>query len=124
MSDLNDVVKTLSALKISEVAELVKMLESEWGVSAATPVAVAGVAGAGTIDASAEKTSFDVILKSAGASKIAVIKVIRELTGLGLQEAKAIADGNQKEVKSGIDKAKAEEMKKKLEEAGAVVELK
>ena len=124
MSDLNDVVKTLSALKISEVAELVKMLESEWGVSAAAPVAVAGVAAAGVADAGAEKTSFDVILKSAGASKIAVIKVIRELTGLGLQEAKAIADGNQKEVKAGVDKAKAEEMKKKLEEAGAVVELK
>ena len=125
MSDLNEVVKTLSALKISEVAELVKMLENEWGVSAAAPVAATGVAVAGGVeDGGSEKTSVDVILKSAGASKIAVIKVIRELTGLGLQEAKAIADGNQKEVKSGVDKAKAEEMKKKLEDAGAVVELK
>ena len=125
MSDLNEVVEVLSNLKISEVAKLVKMLEETWGVSASAPVAVAGapVAG-GDAGASAEKTSFDVVLTSAGGSKIAVIKVVREVTGLSLPEAKAIVDGAPKEVKKGVDKAAAEEIKKKLEEAGAAVELK
>ena len=123
MGELKSIVDALSELKVSELAQLVKTLEIEWGVSAAAPAAVAGVAVAGAADAGAEKTSFDVVLKSVGSAKIAVIKVIRELTGLGLQEAKDIAEGG-KEVKTGVDKAKAEEMKKKLEEAGAVVELK
>ena len=124
MSELSEVVKILSDLKIGEVAKLVKMLEEEWGVSAAAPVAVAGAAAGGASEAAAEKSSFDVVLKSAGSSKIAVIKVIRELTGLSLPEAKAIADGAPKDVKNGVDKAKAEEMKQKLEAAGASVELK
>ncbi len=124
MSELSEVVKILSDLKIGEVAKLVKMLEEEWGVSAAAPVAVAGAVAGGASEAAAEKTSFDVVLKSAGSSKIAVIKVIRELTGLSLPEAKAIADGAPKDVKNGVDKAKAEEMKQKLEAAGASVELK
>jgi large subunit ribosomal protein L7/L12 len=124
MAELNEVVKVLSDLKITEVAELVKMLEKEWGVSAAAPVAVAGGAVAGDAGASAEKSSFDVVLKSAGAGKIAVIKVVREITGLGLGEAKALVDGAPKNVKDGVSKADAEEMKKKLEEAGATVELK
>ena len=123
MSELSEVVKVLSDLKIGDVAKLVKMLEEEWGVSAAAPVAVAGAV-AGGETASAEKSTFDVVLKSAGSSKIAVIKVIREITGLSLPEAKAIADGAPKDVKVGVDKAGAEEMKKKLEEAGATVELK
>ena len=125
MSELSEVVKVLSDLKIGEVAKLVKMLEEEWGVSAAAPVAVAGGAVAGgDAGAAAEKTAFDVVLKSAGASKIAVIKVIREVTGLSLPEAKAIADGAPKDVKNGVDKATAEDIKKKLEDAGATVELK
>lgn len=124
MSELSEVVKILSDLKIGEVAKLVKMLEEEWGVSAAAPVAVAGAVAGGASETAAEKTSFDVVLKSAGSSKIAVIKVIRELTGLSLPEAKAIADGAPKDVKNGVDKAKAEEMKQKLEAAGASVELK
>ena len=124
MAELNEVVKVLSDLKITEVAELVKMLEKEWGVSAAAPVAVAGGAVASDAGASAEKSSFDVVLKSAGAGKIAVIKVVREITGLGLGEAKALVDGAPKNVKDGVSKADAEEMKKKLEEAGATVELK
>ena len=107
MSELSEVVKILSDLKIGEVAKLVKMLEEEWGVSAAAPVAVAGAVAGGASEAAAEKTSF-----------------IRELTGLSLPEAKAIADGAPKDVKNGVDKAKAEEMKQKLEAAGASVELK
>ena len=121
--ELNEVVKTLSDLKISEVAKLVKMLEEEWGVSAAAPVVVAGGAGGATSGAE-EKSSFDVILKSVGGNKIAVIKAVREVTGLSLPEAKAIVDGAPKEVKNGVAKDKAEEMKKKLEEAGASIELK
>ena len=123
MAELNEVVKILSDLKISEVAKLVKMLEEEWGVSAAAPVAVAAAGDASAAPA-AEKSSFDVVLKSAGSSKIAVIKVVRELTGLSLPEAKAIVDGAPKDVKCGVSKDEAETMKKKLEEAGASVELK
>ena len=125
MSDLNEVVKTLSDLKISDVAKLVKMLEEEWGVSAAAPMVVAGGAAGASADAgAAEKSSFNVMLKNAGASKIAVIKVVRELTGLSLPEAKAIVDGAPKAVKEGVAKADADAMKAKLEEAGASVELK
>ena len=125
MADLNEVVKTLSDLKITEVAELVKMLEKEWGVSAAAPVMVAGGnAGAGADAGAGEKSSFDVMLTNAGGNKIQVIKAVREITGLSLTEAKALVDGALKSVKGGVAKADAEEMKKKLEEAGATVELK
>ena len=119
--ELNEVVKVLSDLKVGEVAKLVKILEEEWGVSASMPV----VASAGVTGVSAEeKSSFDVILKEFGANKINVIKVVREITGLSLPEAKAVVEGAPKEVKGGLDKEKAEEIKKKLEEAGATVELK
>ena len=125
MADLNEVVKTLSDLKITEVAELVKMLEKEWGVSSAAPVMVAGGnAGAGADAGAGEKSSFDVMLTNAGGNKIQVIKAVREITGLSLTEAKALVDGAPKSVKGGVAKADAEEMKKKLEEAGATVELK
>ena len=124
MSEFSEVVKVLSDLKISDAAKLVKMLEEEWGVSASAPVVMSGGAAAGASEATSEKTSFDVMLASVGTSKIAVIKVVREITGLSLPEAKAIVDGAPKAVKTGVDKAQAEEMKKKLEEAGAVIELK
>lgn len=114
-------VKTLSVL---ELAELVEALEEEFGVSAAAPVVVAGGAAAGGDAAAAEKTEFDVVLASAGASKIPVIKVVRELTGLGLAEAKAIVDGAPKTIKEAVAKDEAEAMKAKLEEAGATIELK
>ena len=124
MSDLNEVVKTLSELKITEVAELVKMLEKEWGVSAAAPVVVAGGNAGGASAEASEKSSFNVFLANVGGNKIAVIKAVREITGLSLPEAKAIVDGAPKEVKGGVSKDDAETMKKKLEEAGATVELK
>lgn len=114
----------IKALSMIEVAELVEALEEEFGVSAAAPVAVvAGGADAGAA-AAAEKTEFDVILASAGASKIPVIKAVREATGLGLAEAKALVDGAPKAVKEGVSKEDAEALKAKLEEAGATVELK
>ncbi len=121
MADLNKIVEELSQLSVAEAAELSKMLEEAWGVSAAAPVAV--VAGAGAA-AAEEKTEFDVVLADAGASKINVIKVVREITGLGLTEAKAMVDGAPKTIKEAVAKADAEEMKKKLEAAGAKVELK
>lgn len=124
MADLVKIKDELSQLTILEVAELVKVLEKEWGVSAVAPVMVAGGNTGSADSATAEKNSFDIVLKSAGASKIGVIKVVREITGLGLGEAKALVDGAPKDIKSGVAKAEAEEMKKKLEEAGAVVELK
>ena len=114
-------VKTLSVL---ELAELVEALEEEFGVSAAAPVVVAGGAAAGGDAAAAEKSEFDVVLASAGASKIPVIKVVREITGLGLAEAKAIVDGAPKTIKEAVAKDEAEAMKAKLEEAGATIELK
>lgn len=120
MADLNKIVEELSQLSVAEAAELSKMLEETWGVSAAAPVAV--VAGGGA--AAEEKTEFDVVLADAGASKINAIKVVREITGLGLTEAKALVDGAPKTIKEGVAKADAEEMKKKLEAAGAKVELK
>ena len=113
-------VKTLSVL---ELAELVEALEEEFGVSAAAPVVVAGAAG-GEAAAAEEKTDFDVVLASAGASKIPVIKVVREITGLGLAEAKALVDGAPKTIKEAVAKDDAEAMKAKLEEAGATIELK
>lgn len=127
MADLAKIVDELSSLSVLEAAELSKMLEEKWGVSAAAPVAVAaaGAAGAAAGAAAAEeKTSFDVILASAGAQKINVIKVVRELTGLGLKEAKDLVEGAPKTVKSGVSKEDADTMKKKLAEAGATVEVK
>jgi large subunit ribosomal protein L7/L12 len=122
---MNEIIDTLSGLTILEVSQLVKTLEEKWGVSAAAPVAVAA-AGAGPAAAAApaaEKDEFNVILKSSGEKKIQVIKVVRELTGLGLKEAKDLVDGAPKAVKEGVAKAEAEDMKKKLEEAGGAVEL-
>jgi large subunit ribosomal protein L7/L12 len=124
MADLAKLVDELSGLTVLEAAELSKMLEEKWGVSAAAPVAVAA-AGAGAGAAAAEeKTAFDVILANAGAQKINVIKVVRELTGLGLKEAKDLVEGAPKPVKTGVAKEEAETMKKKLTEAGATVEVK
>ena len=123
MADLAKLVDELSALTVMEAAELSKMLEEKWGVSAAAAVAVAGAAGAGAA-AAEEKTEFDVILAEAGANKINVIKEIRALTNLGLKEAKDLADGAPKTVKEGAPKEEAEAIKAKLEAAGAKVELK
>ncbi len=125
MADLAKIVDELSGLTVLEAAELSKMLAEKWGVSAAAPVAVAAVGGAGAAGAAAEeKTAFDVVLANAGAQKINVIKVVRELTGLGLKEAKDLVEGAPKPVKTGVSKEDAETMKKKLTEAGATVEVK
>ena len=123
MADLAKLVDELSALTVMEAAELSKMLEEKWGVSAAAAVAVAGAAGAGAA-AAEEKTEFDVILAEAGANKINVIKEIRAITNLGLKEAKDLVDGAPKAVKEGASKEEAEAIKAKLEAAGAKVELK
>ncbi|MBQ7632732.1 MAG: 50S ribosomal protein L7/L12 [Alphaproteobacteria bacterium] len=123
MADLAKIVDELSALTVMEAAELSKMLEEKWGVSAAAAVAVAG-AGAGAAAAAEEKTEFDVVLVEAGANKINVIKEVRAITGLGLKEAKDLVEGAPKTVKEGVAKADADAMKAKLEEAGAKVELK
>lgn len=123
MADLAKLVDELSALTVMEAADLSKMLEEKWGVSAAAAVAVAaGGAAAGAV--AEEKDEFDVVLAEAGANKINVIKEVRAITGLGLKEAKDLVDGAPKTIKEGVAKAEAEEMKKKLEEAGAKVELK
>ena len=125
MADLEKIVEELSALTVMEAAELSKMLEEKWGVSAAAPVAVAAAAGgAAAAPAEEEKTEFDVVLTDVGANKIQVIKAVRELTGLGLKEAKDLVDSAPKAIKEAVAKAEAEELKKKLEEAGAKVELK
>jgi len=125
MADLEKLVEELSALTVMEAAELSKLLEEKWGVSAAAPVAVAAVAGAGgEAAAEEEKTEFDVVLASAGDKKINVIKEVRAITGLGLKEAKELVESAPKAVKEGVAKDEAEELKKKLEEAGASVELK
>ncbi len=123
MADLAKLVDELSALTVMEAAELSKMLEEKWGVSAAAAVAVAGGAAAGAA-AAEEKTEFDVILADAGANKINVIKEIRTITSLGLKEAKDLVDGAPKTVKEGATKEEAEAIKAKLEAAGAKVELK
>ena len=123
MADLNAILDSIKELKLLEVAELVKRMEEEFGVSAAAPVMVAGVAGDGA-GAAEEKSEFDVVLADAGAAKLGVIKVVRELTGLGLKEAKALVDGAPGTVKEAVSKDEAESMKAKLEEAGAKVELK
>ena len=126
MADIEKIAEDLSALTVLEAADLAKLLEEKWGVSAAAPVAVAAVAGGS--DASAgpaeEKTEFEVVLTSAGASKINVIKEVRSITGLGLKEAKDLVEAAPKSVKEGASKHEAEEIKGKLEAAGATVELK
>ena len=121
-----DLLKELSGKPIMEVVELVKMLEEEWGVSAAAPVAVAaaGAAGGDAGEAAAEKDEFDVVLTSFGDNKVAVIKAVRTITGLGLKEAKDAVEGAPSTIKEGAAKDEAEEFKKQLEEAGAAVELK
>lgn len=128
MADLNKIVDELSGLTVLEVAELVKTLETKWGVSAAAPVAVAAAGGGGAAaaaPAAAEKTEFDVILVDGGANKISVIKEVRGLVaGLGLAEAKALVEKGGAKVKEGVKKEEAEEAKKKLEAAGAKVEIK
>jgi len=125
MADLQKIVDDLSALTVLEAAELAKMLEEKWGVSAAAAVAVAGPAATGpAAPVVEEKTEFDVILTGDGGKKINVIKEIRVVTGLGLTEAKALVESAPKAVKEGISKADAEKIKKQLEEAGATVELK
>ncbi|MBQ2778021.1 MAG: 50S ribosomal protein L7/L12, partial [Peptococcaceae bacterium] len=118
------IIDTVKELSVIELSELVKAFEEEFGVSAAAPVAVAVAGGAAAGAAEEEQTEFDVILASAGANKIAVIKVVREITGLGLKEAKEVVDGAPKPVKEKVEKAEAEDIKKKLEEAGASVEVK
>ena len=122
MADLAKLVDQLSELSVLEAAELSKMLEEKWGVTAAAPVAVAAAAG-GDVAAAAEQTEFTVVLAAAGASKINVIKEVRAITGLGLKEAKDLVDGAPKPIKENIAKAEADEMKAKLEAAGATVEL-
>lgn len=123
MANVQEILDSIKELKLLEVAELVKMMEEEFGVSAAAPVMVAGAAEGGAAGA-AEKSEFDVVLTDAGASKLGVIKVVREITGLGLKEAKAAVDEAPKTLKEAVAKDEAEAMKAKLEEAGAKVELK
>jgi len=125
MADLDKIVEVLSSLTVIEAAELSKKLEEKWGVSAAAPVAaVAATTGAGNEEAAEEKTEFEVFLGDAGSNKIAVIKEVRTITGLGLKEAKDLVEAAPKSLKKDVAKAEAEEMKKKLEAAGAKVELK
>ncbi len=124
MADLAKLVEELSGLTVMEAAELSKLLEEKWGVSAAAPVAVAAVAGGAAAEAAEEKDEFDVILADAGDKKINVIKEVRAITGLGLKEAKDLVEGAPKPVKEAVSKDEAEELKKKLEAAGAKVELK
>ena len=123
MSKLEQIIADIKELKLLEVAELVKMMEEEFGVSAAAPVAVVAAGGDGAA-AAEEKTEFDVVLADAGAEKIKVIKVVREITGLGLKEAKDLVDNAPKAIKEGVGKDDAEGYKAKLEEVGAKVELK
>ena len=124
MADLNKIVEDLSSLSVIEAAELSKLLEEKWGVSAAAPVAVAAPAAGGSETAAEEKSEFDLVLAEVGSNKIAVIKEVRTITGLGLKEAKDLVEGAPKPLKQGIAKAEAEEMKKSLEAAGAKAELK
>jgi large subunit ribosomal protein L7/L12 len=125
MADLAKIVEDLSALTVLEAAELSKMLEEKWGVSAAAPVAVAAAGGAaGPAVVEEEKTEFDVMLMEAGANKINVIKEVRAITGLGLKEAKDLVEAAPKAVKEGVNKAEAADIKKKLEDAGAKADVK
>jgi len=120
---ITNIVEEIKTLTILELADLVKAVEEEFGVSAAAPVGVVAAAGAAA-PAAEEKTEFDVVLKEFGAKKLDVIKVVREITGLGLKDAKELVEGAPKEVKTGVSKDEAEALKKQLEEAGAVVEVK
>ena len=125
MTDLNKMVDELSKLSVMEAAELSKLLQEKWGVSAAAPVAAAAAAGGGAEEQkSAEKDSFDIILTEVGDKKINIIKEVRAATGLGLKEAKDLVEGAPKTIKEGVAKAEAEEIKKKFEESGAKIELK
>ena len=124
MADLEVIAQNLSSLTVIEAAELVKMLESKWGVSAAAPVAVAAAAPAGAVAAVEEQIEFEVVLKEVGGKKINVIKAVREVTSLGLKEAKDLVDGAPKTVKDGVTKSEAEEIKQKFEAEGATVEIK
>ncbi len=124
MADLAKIVDDLSALTVLEAADLAKLLEEKWGVSAAAPVAVAAAGGGAAAPAAEAKDTFDVILTDAGANKINVIKEVRAVTNLGLKEAKDLVEGAPKPVKEGVNKDEAEAIKKKLEEAGAKVQVK
>jgi len=129
MANIEQIAEELGKLTVLEASQLSKLLQEQWGVSAAAPMAVAAMpgaagAGVGAAPAAEEKTEFDVILSAAGDKKIQVIKVVRELTGLGLKEAKDLVDGAPKPVKEKVAKAEAEDMKKKLEEQGATVQVK
>jgi large subunit ribosomal protein L7/L12 len=124
MADLEAIAENLSSLTVIEAANLVKLLEEKWGVSAAAPVAVAAAGAAPAAEAAEEKTEFDVVLTEVGAKKINVIKAVREVTSLGLKEAKDLVDGAPKAVKEGVTKDEAEEIKKKFEEQGAKIEIK
>ncbi|MBC8130427.1 MAG: 50S ribosomal protein L7/L12 [Rhizobiaceae bacterium] len=124
MADLAKIVEDLSTLTVLEAAELSKMLEEKWGVSAAAPVAVAAAGGGAPVAEVEEKTEFDVMLMAAGAQKINVIKEVRAITGLGLKEAKDLVDGAPKPVKEGVNKDEAAKIKDQLEKAGATVEVK
>ena len=123
MADLQAIAENLSSLTVMEAAELVKMLEDKWGVSAAAPVAIAAGVAAAAPDVE-EQTEFEVVLKEVGSKKINVIKAVREVTSLGLKEAKAVVDDAPKTVKDGVTKEEAEEIKKKFEAEGATVEIK
>ncbi len=122
MADIAKFIEEIKGMSVLELNELVKAIEEEFGVSAAAPVMVAG--GGAAAPAAEEKTEFDVVLAEVGANKMGVIKAVKEATGLGLKESKEIVDGAPKTLKEGVSKADAEEMKKKLEEAGAKIELK
>ena len=119
-----EILEAISSMSVLELSELVKAIEEKFGVSAAAPVAVAAAAAPAAGEAAEEKSEFDVILKDSGSQKIQVIKVVRGITGLGLKDAKGLVDGAPKEVKTGVAKAEAEEMKKKFEAVGATIELK
>lgn len=124
MADLKSFVEEIKKLSVMEVSELVKMLEEEFGVSAAAPVAMMGAGAGAAAPAEEEKSEFNVILKEAGPNKIAVIKIVKEITGLGLGEAKALVDGAPKEIKQNVPAEEAKALEAKLKEAGASVELK
>ena len=124
MADLNEIVDSLSGLTVMEAAELAKLLEEKWGVSAAAPVAVAAAAGPAEVEAVAVQDEFDVILTSFGAKKIQVIKEIRGITSLGLKEAKELVEGVPKAIKEAVTKDEAAEIQKKIEDAGGQVEVK
>ena len=124
MASLDNLVEQLSSLTVVEAAELSKLLEAKWGVSAAAPVAVAAAGGGAAAEAAVEKTEFNVVLTAAGDKKINVIKEVRAITGLGLKEAKDLVEGAPKAVKEGVNKDEAAKIKKQLEDAGATVEVK